>query len=365
MATSSRAFERRHDIDAVRTIAMGLLIAYHAMASFSPWSADIGFPEGEVINDLEPIAMAMNVWRIPILFVISGMAVRFAIERRSAQELLRDRAKRILLPFVAMAFLIDGLLAPATGALGLPEANQPTFGHLWFLGNIFLYVLVLLPVLAWVRRRLDNPLSRGFRHVVGSRVGLVGLGVLVVAEAWVFVPDPAFYEWYAFSLHGLMVGLVCFSLGYLLIDAGEVFWATVVRVRWVVLAVAVASYSYRVFVANGPSQLKGFETWVAILAILGFGAMRLNRPSRAFRYLSPAVYPVYIAHMPIQVMISVVIIGSPLPAVVELIVLTVSTLGLSMLVYEGVRRVRWLRPLFGLTGSAAPRPSRPTAGSVA
>ena len=343
---------------------MGLLIAYHAMASFQPWSADVGFPEGEVIDALRPIGMAMNVWRIPILFVISGMAVRFAIERRSARELLRDRTKRILLPFVAMAFLIDGLLAPATGALGLPEANQPTFGHLWFLGNIFLYVVVLLPVLAWVRRRPDNPLSRRFRRIAGSRVGLVGLGVLVVAEAWVFVPDPAFYESYAFTLHGLMVGLVCFSLGYLLIDAGQVFWNAVVGMRWVVLAIAVASYSYRVFVTNGPSQLKGFETWVAILAILGFAAMHLNRPNRVFEYLSPAVYPVYIAHMPIQWMISAAIIGSPLPAVLELIVLIVSTLGLSMLFYEGVRRVRWLRPLFGLASSASPRSSRPAAGAV-
>lgn len=243
--TSGRRFERRHDVDAVRTMAMGLLIAYHAMASFQPWAMANSFPQGEVIDGLRPIGMAMNVWRIPILFVISGMAVRFPIERRSARELLRDRTRRILLPFVAMAFLIDGLLAPATGALGLPEANQPTFGHLWFLGNIFLYVLVLLPVLAWVRRRPENPLSRRFRQIAGSRVGLVGLGVLVLAEAWVFVPDPAFYESYAFTLHGLMVGLVCFSLGYLLIDAGECsgtrwfacggsFW----RSRWPATAIA-------------------------------------------------------------------------------------------------------------------------------
>ena len=48
----------------------------------------------------------INIWRIPLLFIISGMGVCFAIRRRNWKELLRDRAKRILLPLIFGSFFI-------------------------------------------------------------------------------------------------------------------------------------------------------------------------------------------------------------------------------------------------------------------
>ena len=44
-AHASISSQRRHDVDWLRTLAMGLLIIFHIVLSFQPWAALIGFPQ--------------------------------------------------------------------------------------------------------------------------------------------------------------------------------------------------------------------------------------------------------------------------------------------------------------------------------
>ena len=93
--------DRRFDIDWLRIIALGLLIIYHISVVFQPWAYFIYFVQSE--KSVESIWLAMsliNIWRIPLLFIISGMGVCFAIRRRNWKELLKDRTRRILLPLI-------------------------------------------------------------------------------------------------------------------------------------------------------------------------------------------------------------------------------------------------------------------------
>jgi len=69
---------RRNDVDWIRVIALGLLIIYHAVVAFQPWGHKIWFIENGEHLEVLWIPMAMiNVWRIPILFMVSGMGVFF------------------------------------------------------------------------------------------------------------------------------------------------------------------------------------------------------------------------------------------------------------------------------------------------
>ena len=82
---------RRHDLDWLRTFALGLLILYHVVVGFQPWAKDIFFIQNDqTLEGLWPLMAMLNVWRIPILFVVSGMGVCFAMERRTSKLLLRD-----------------------------------------------------------------------------------------------------------------------------------------------------------------------------------------------------------------------------------------------------------------------------------
>src|SRR5262249_50705592 len=140
---------RRYDIDWLRVIAIGLLLVYHTAIGFQSWGFMIGF----ITNDqpLEALWIPMsllNVWRIPLLFFVSGMGVYFACQHRGWKQLLLERGRRILVPFVfgvlvvvpIQVMIIQGYYHQSLGYV-------PNPAHLWFLGNIFIYTLVLLPVL--------------------------------------------------------------------------------------------------------------------------------------------------------------------------------------------------------------------------
>lgn len=343
--------QRRYDIDWLRTLALGLLILYHVVISFQSWGYTIGFPQNETTLDSLWIWMAMiNVWRIPILFVVSGMGVAFAMRRRTWQQLLLDRAVRILLPFLFGYFAIAPIVA--YGAMiyyGIEPVYQPGTAHLWFLGNIFAYVLLLLPLLIWMKKRPNNPLLRFFNRMVQLPGGIFLFALPLVVEA--LLVNPAEYVTYADTAHGFWLGLVCFFAGFLFISLNDEFWQRVVKLRGVALLLAFSFYVWRfsayqlVGVPNGPIAL---ESMLWILAILGFGVNNLNRPSRQLAYLNTAVYPVYIVHLPIQFLLAVLILPLSLSAGVKLLLLLVGTFGVSLLLYELLKRVRWIRPLFGL-----------------
>src|SRR5687767_7815238 len=92
---------RRYDIDWLRVIAIGLLLLYHVAIGFQPWGIMIGFITSDKAWGSLWIPMTMlNVWRIPLLFFVSGMGVCFAFHNRNWKQLLRERAGRILLPFL-------------------------------------------------------------------------------------------------------------------------------------------------------------------------------------------------------------------------------------------------------------------------
>ena len=136
---------RRYDIDWLRVLALGLLIIYHAIVSFQPWGYLIAFPQNE--DSLEKLWIPMgliNIWRIPILFIISGMGVRFAMGSRNWRALLKDRTIRIFVPYIFGFFFICPInLYLASIYFKEIELGGyiPNPGHLWFLGNIFTYVL--------------------------------------------------------------------------------------------------------------------------------------------------------------------------------------------------------------------------------
>jgi len=97
--------DRRYDIDWLRVIAIGLLLIYHIAIIFQPWVMFIGFIRNDDSVEVIWTPMTMlNVWRIPLLFYVSGMGLYFAMKKRNWKKLILERSKRILLPF-AFGFL--------------------------------------------------------------------------------------------------------------------------------------------------------------------------------------------------------------------------------------------------------------------
>ncbi|MFD2589171.1 acyltransferase family protein [Croceitalea marina] len=93
--------QRRYDIDWLRTAAIFILIVYHLSIGFQPWGLMMGFiRNSESFESLWLLMAMINVWRIPLLFFVSGMGVYFSLRNRNWLQLLKERFTRILIPYV-------------------------------------------------------------------------------------------------------------------------------------------------------------------------------------------------------------------------------------------------------------------------
>jgi glucan biosynthesis protein C len=342
---------RRYDIDWLRVIAIGLLLVYHVAIGFQPWGIMIGF----IANDKPwtslwlPMAM-LNVWRIPFLFFVSGMGVYFSMQQRNWKQLLQERAIRILLPFVFGMFCIfplSVLIWQYYYKWDLRYSFNP--GHLWFLGNIFVYVLVLAPVFFYLKRNEDGKIVAAIKRMLSSPLGLLPVVAFFIAEVMIVKPNP--YELYAMTWHGFFVGLLAFFFGFCFVLSGTVFWQMIVKWRWMFVLSAATLFALRLFVfeMRSPGYLLVLESDCWIFSVFAFGNKYLNHPGKALNYLSQAVYPVYIVHMIFLFLGSLLIFPLDLQTPVEFILVLLFTLVGCFTFYEFVvRRINILRVLFGL-----------------
>jgi hypothetical protein len=340
---------RRYDIDWLRVIAIGLLLIYHIAIGFQPWGIMIGFITNEQSWPSLWLPMAMlNIWRIPFLFFVSGMGVYFAMQQRGWKDLLKERALRIFLPYVFGTFFLFPLsvmMWQYYNHFGVSYAFNP--GHLWFLGNIFCYVVVLSPLLYSLRRHEQGPFAQGLKKLFSHPSALLLITFLFVIEAWVVKPNP--YERYAMTWHGFSLGFLAFLSGFCLVLVGQPFWNMLLRWRWLFPVLAVAGFVVRVVMSvKVPVYLLVAESHAWIFTCFAFGYRYLNHPGKTLSYLSEAAYPVYILHMLFLYAGSIVLFPLPIAVQLKFILLLVFTAGGCFGAYEIIKRIKLLRPLFGL-----------------
>jgi len=375
---------RRHDIDALRVLAFGLLILYHAgMLYVAPVADWQGLPlhSHYLATWLQYPMLFVNRWRLELLFVISGLAVHFMRGRTGLAGLAWKRTLRLLLPLIFgmlvvipiqsyVAGLTDRMIAPGFGAFLLHYWTHSykdyglNWAHLWYLPYLWVYTLLLLALLPALESRLGQRLRAGCLRLRGASLlvhpvlPLFAYGVLL---SWRYPETHALIgDWYALALYATM-----FFYGYLLgTDSG--LWAELAHLRHVSLALALVCFA----AYQGLERLSGpfihdyaalvvaklltvwlhySYTWIAITAVLGWGHALLNRPFRWLPYAREAVYPWYVLHQSLLLLFAWQLLPLGLGPVAEPALILLGTIGGCALLHEFViRRARWLRPLFGL-----------------
>jgi hypothetical protein len=344
-------FERRHDIDWLRVIAIGLLLIYHIAIVFQPWAMSVAFIRNQesMVGLWKPMTL-LNVWRIPLLFYVSGMGVYFAICRRNWKQLLLERSARILLPFLFGIIAITPLhMFFFQKYYNLPLGYYPHQGHLWFLGNIFAYVLLLSPLFFYLKKKANGRFQVGLSAIMSHPVGPLSISLFFVIE--VLLLKPMVFAMYAQTWHGFFLGFIAFLFGFLFVYSGKTFWQTMLKWKWLYLGLAVAFYTIRltVFKLNAPDYLLVIESNCWIFALFGFAYKYLNRSSKILSYLSQSVYPIYIIHMVFLYLASWLILPLDISAGLKFMLVTASTFLGCFLTYEFVlRRIGFLKPLIGL-----------------
>jgi hypothetical protein len=238
---------------------------------------------------------------------------------------------------------------------------------LWFVAYLWVYTVVLyvgVLVLPGATARLR---SFAERRLTGVGIVLWPLAYLVLIRMFLAPhfpqTDVLVGDWYNHALYGAI-----FLLGFALAGT-RAPWAALVRARWIALGVAILAWGYVCALMGmygdepGIPPTKLFigrvayaaEQWLVIVAILGFAHRHLVHDSAARRYLTTAIFPVYILHQTVIVVCAHALKPAHLNPVVESVLLILVTASTSLLFYEVIRRVPLLRPLFGLALPRTPR----------
>ncbi len=342
---------RRFDIDWLRVIAIGFLLIYHIAIPFQPWGVFIGFIQNtEPIESLWIPMSFLNIWRIPLLFFVSGMGVYFSMRKRNWKALFKERATRILVPLVAGSLLIVPIQSLLWQVYYYSQELTPVIfpAHLWFLGNIFSYVLLLAPLLYYMKKH-EEKLRSKVTKLMNHPLKLMAFVLPFIVSTMLI--DPETYSMYAYSLNGYVLGFIAFFLGYLFVFSGSIFWDTLSKWKWGFVIIGAGLYVTRVlaFEMESPLYLMATETVVWIYSILGVGFTYLNFSNRYLNYPSEAAYPVYIVHWVFIHLASTWLFPLALSPWIKLIGVTLITFAGSLAFFHFIlRNMNLIRPLFGL-----------------
>jgi len=203
----------------------------------------------------------------------------------------------------------------------------------------------------YLRKNENGTIYRWLKKLFKNPFGLLLIILSFVLEATLVNPES--YEMYALTLHGFILGMLAFLFGFIFIYSGETFWPMILKWRWlfIVLALILFLVRYFIFELKAPNYYLAVESCFWIFSMFGFAYRYLNHSSYILSYLSQGAYPIYIIHMIFIYVGSILILPLHIQVILKFILLVLFTFAGSFLLYDLVlRRISFLRPLFGLKG---------------
>lgn len=366
-------------MDWLRIFAFGLLAIYHICLFFIPWNWHVTRAETSLI--LVAPVIAMNPWRLLLLFVVAGYASAALIRKyRDPLGFAKERCDRLVLPVL---FGIAVLLPVQPWIEILVNDGYrgnfwqfyreeywsfssrwgfflPNWLHLWFV--VYLWGYSLLIALCWwlVPASWFKSVLRGFdRLLAGWRMLLLPALFLMACMLWSGIDAVRLDSWVRYwPAQPVYFGSMLFGLYLFHTQRG---W-TAIRQYWPVAAVAAVGLTALAIAirlgwdeASQPTSIttifalsRPLQAWTAIIALLGIADRYGNVDHRWRAGLADAVFPFYVIHKSIIVITAYLLLAHPIAIPVEFAILLIVTLIGSWAYYRLCRAVPWLRPLAGM-----------------
>ena len=386
-----RASTRVHYLDWLRVLGVLAVIFYHTTRLFNSedWHVKNGITYGwvDIWNDFA------LTWLMPLLFVISGISLFYAVGKSGAAKFVKDKVLRLLVPLLVGMFTHCALQAylerlthgdfSGTFFQFIPYyfqgyySGNPATGnfagtgmHLWYLLWLFVFTLLLYPLMRWLLGR-----RKGVLAWLGNALSQPGAVFLLALPLFLFAldsEDAPFLLWWEAGWP--LLAYLWLILAAFLLASSERLLDRVQRMRWISLALAVVVMGATAFSAYSGGDralgwcLRTLSSWCWVLAFVGLARQYLTRRTPFLQYANEAVLPFYILHQTVIVGVGYFVVQWAIPGLLKWAIILALSLTIIMALYEFlIRRFNVMRVLFGLkwrpkAPAAQPKPAVPAAG---
>lgn len=378
---------RRADLDLLRIVLFGLLIIHHVGMFYTAnwgWHGKSQYQW----QWLESVLLIVEPWRMPAIWFISGVAIRFLLAKSSTQHFLALRTHRLLLPLLfGVLVIVPPQLYVEMSQKGETamnywqflhaffQAEHPAFAsyqygiwphidvnHLWYLRSLWYYTLTLVALLPLLHSKwLQSALTRLNQLPAVAGIIALLLPVLLIQLFWeinntryplgcYFLFSGYLLAWNQHFWRGLANHhyKLLISFGILTVSLLVLYntvWLKVIHEHPVA-----SELKTLVLVVYSSTRIAGLLTILMLAARLA-QHLALNNNSahhKRFRYWQEAVYPFYLVHQSVILVVGYQLTQWNLGGFVECVALLLLTFGICWLIFSVIRRIDPLRPLFGL-----------------
>jgi glucan biosynthesis protein C len=343
-------------LDAARGILMLLGIVLHSanVYMFKPWRVHDSAPS----IAFDYVNAAIHAFRMESFFWIAGFFAAMLIDRDKLSEYLGRRLVQLVLPLLATLATFNVVEYFIVNQFpSVTVAGHEWLGHLWFLIDLVVFSLVLVPAF-----RQEGKAHRFLSKLVsGARTPTELLGTLAFISAVPVVVVPLVSRFAGVNLSVEILGLT--SLARLLDYAPYFAFGMVIyrslRLRQLFGAVhpawLIPGLTLQAWLAVNATESTSWTllqvcmtalTWLNVAAVIALIDRCFVRSSRTTAWLADAAYPVYLSHHMFVVAFGTALLTVSLSAFAKFcLVVCLATLA-SMLFHQLCRRSHWLHVLF-------------------
>ncbi|MBN2813291.1 MAG: acyltransferase family protein [Bacteroidales bacterium] len=364
--------ERRYDIDWIRIMLIFSVFLFHIGMFFNGFGWHIKNPEK--IHWLDPLMAYLHTWRMPLLFLISGVGTYYALGKRSMGQFVGERSRKLMIPLIfGMLFIVPPQVyvekqaqygtywnfIPHITQGSYPEGNL-SWHHLWFILYLFICAMAAIPFIVMLRSRYSKKFYRLLEYL-SSFKGLL----LVLLTLPLFFSQLVLLQYFPEETHALTddwayiaKSFLFFLYGYVLLS-NKVLIENITEQRSIHAIVAIALtglfftdwfHSIDPYISN---TFQLFLLHFAILAIgfaiIGYAARYLNKDHPWRYYLNEAIYPFYILHQTVILVIGFYLLKVSWGPGIKALVLTIGSFVCITAIYLLlIRPFKITRLLFGM-----------------
>ncbi|WP_340074154.1 acyltransferase family protein [Leptobacterium sp. I13] len=362
---------RKYYLDWLRILLILSVFMFHIGMFFNGWNWHI--KNNQQYEWLHPIMEFLHLWRMPLLFLTSGVGTFFALGFRTPGQYLKERFKRIFIPFLIGIFTLvpvqvyiekasqyDSLISYYPHMFdGIYPIGNFSWHHLWFLIYLFTMALLIFPFLNSLRSEKFNRHKERFIKIVSKPLGLNLIVIPIIFSEYLLRPyfpevtHALFNDWayISFCFIYFLSGFILISnddLVSTLKQQAHLYFLEGVLFTFLMFTVPsffedelIAKYAY--------GLLRIFVAWAVSMAAIGYTRKYLNRDSKYRKALNEAIYPFYLLHQPVIVVMGYYVAKWQINNLVKFFLLTVICFTVIVLIYQFlIRPFNIIRILFGL-----------------